>query len=65
MGLPRLNGIIKQLEQKKNTFVSFACAHPHVDEKNVKEVIDQGFRWLMPKPERTNTALAMGRKLSG
>ena len=41
-----------------------ACGHPHVDEKNVKEVIDQGFKWLMPKPERTNTALAMGRKLS-
>ena len=41
-----------------------ACGHPHVDEKNVKEVIAQGFRWLMPKPERTNTALAMGRKLS-
>jgi 4-hydroxy-2-oxoheptanedioate aldolase len=41
-----------------------ACGHPHVDEKNVKEVIEQGFTWLMPKPERTNTALAMGRKLS-
>ena len=41
-----------------------ACGHPHVDEKNVKEVIDQGFTWLMPKPERTNAALALGRKLS-
>jgi 4-hydroxy-2-oxoheptanedioate aldolase len=41
-----------------------ACGHPHVDEKNVKEVIDQGFKWLMPKPDRTNGALAMGRKLS-
>lgn len=41
-----------------------ACGHPHVDEKNVKEVVEQGFRWLMPKPERTNAALAMGRKLS-
>ncbi len=41
-----------------------ACGHPHVDEKNVKEVIAQGFKWLMPKPERTNTALAMGRTLS-
>ncbi len=37
---------------------------PHVDEKNVKAVIDQGFTWLMPKPERTNAALALGRKLS-
>ena len=41
-----------------------ACGHPHVDEKNVKAVIEQGFKWLMPKPERTNAALAMGRKLS-
>ena len=42
-----------------------ACGHPHVDEKNVKAVIEQGFRWLMPKPERTNAALAMGRKICG
>lgn len=41
-----------------------ACGHPHVDEKNVKDVIEQGFKWLMPKPERTNAALALGRKLS-
>ena len=41
-----------------------ACGHPHVDEKNVKEVLDQGFKWLMPKPERTNKALEMGRKLA-
>ena len=42
-----------------------ACGHPHVDEKNVKTVIEQGFKWLMPKAERTNAALALGRKLSG
>lgn len=42
-----------------------ACGHPHVDTKNVEEVIKQGFRWLMPKPERSNAALAQGRKLSG
>ena len=41
-----------------------ACGHPHVDEKNVKTVIERGFKWLMPKPERTNAALALGRKLS-
>jgi hypothetical protein len=27
-------------------------------------VVEQGFKWLMPKPERVNAALAMGRKLS-
>ena len=42
-----------------------ACGHPHVDEKNVKEVVEQGFKWLMPKPERVSAALEMGRKLSG
>src|SRR5689334_5154327 len=42
-----------------------ACGHPHVDEKNVKTVVEQGFKWLMPKPERVNAALAMGRKISG
>ncbi len=41
-----------------------ACGHPHVETDNVEEVIAQGFRWLMPKPARTNTALEMGRKLS-
>jgi 4-hydroxy-2-oxoheptanedioate aldolase len=42
-----------------------ACGHPHVDSKNVEEIVKMGFRWLMPKPERTNNALAMGKKLSG
>ena len=41
-----------------------ACGHPHVDEKNVQEVLQQGFRWLMPKAERSNAALVLGRKLS-
>jgi len=41
-----------------------ACGHPHVDAKNVEEVMAKGFRWLMPKAERTNAALALGRKLS-
>jgi 4-hydroxy-2-oxoheptanedioate aldolase len=59
---PTVAGAIKEiLDICKDANV--ACGHPHVDEKNVKEVIDQGFKWLMPKPERTNAALAMGRKL--
>ncbi len=41
-----------------------ACGHPHVETDNVEAVIRQGFRWLMPKPARTNTALDLGRKLS-
>jgi 4-hydroxy-2-oxoheptanedioate aldolase len=68
LGLPRqyshptvvgaINEILDICKQHK-----VACGHPHVDEKNVKDVIAQGFKWLMPKPERTNTALAMGRKI--
>ena len=60
---PTVAGAIKEILDicKEN---KVACGHPHVDEKNVKEVVEQGFKWLMPKPERTNTALEMGRKLS-
>jgi 4-hydroxy-2-oxoheptanedioate aldolase len=54
-----INEILDICKQNK-----VACGHPHVDEKNVKEVVSQGFKWLMPKPERVNAALAMGRKLS-
>jgi 4-hydroxy-2-oxoheptanedioate aldolase len=39
-----------------------ACGHPHVDSGNVERILDQGFRWLMASPERTFTALSMGRK---
>lgn len=42
-----------------------ACGHPHVDAQNVEEILKQGYRWLMPKPERTNAALALGKKLAG
>jgi len=42
-----------------------ACGHPHVEKDNVEEVVAQGFRWLMPRPERTNATLSTARKLSG
>lgn len=42
-----------------------ACGHPHVESDNVEEVVKQGFRWLMPRPERSNAVLARGLKLSG
>jgi 4-hydroxy-2-oxoheptanedioate aldolase len=41
-----------------------ACGHPHVEKDNVEEVVAQGFRWLMPKPERTNATLALARQFS-
>ena len=42
-----------------------ACGHPHVEPDNVQEVVAQGYRWLMPRPIRTHSALETGRKLSG
>jgi 4-hydroxy-2-oxoheptanedioate aldolase len=43
---------------------SVACGHPHVEKDNVDEVVAQGFRWLMPRPERSNTTLARARQLT-
>ncbi len=42
-----------------------ACGHPHVEKENVEKVVAQGFRWLMPRPARSNAVLDTGRKLSG
>jgi 4-hydroxy-2-oxoheptanedioate aldolase len=42
-----------------------ACGHPHVEADNVDEVVAQGFKWLMPRPARTNAVLDKALKLSG
>jgi 4-hydroxy-2-oxoheptanedioate aldolase len=42
-----------------------ACGHPHVEADNVEEVITLGYRFLMPKPARTNAVLEKGLKLTG
>lgn len=39
--------------------------HPHVDEKNVERLIEQGFRWLMAAPTRSYGALEKGLQLAG
>jgi 4-hydroxy-2-oxoheptanedioate aldolase len=41
------------------------CGHPHVNEKNVERVLEQGFQWLMPAPVRSFSALERGRELAG
>src|SRR5688500_6662268 len=41
------------------------CGHPHVDTSNVERLLEQGYRWLMPSPTRSFTALELGRKTSG
>ncbi len=42
-----------------------ACGHPHVEADNVDEVVAQGFKWLMPRPARSNAVLDRALKLSG
>jgi 4-hydroxy-2-oxoheptanedioate aldolase len=39
--------------------------HPHVDEKNVERLLEQGFRWLMAAPSRSYGALEKGLGLAG
>jgi 4-hydroxy-2-oxoheptanedioate aldolase len=39
--------------------------HPHVDQSNVQRVLDEGYRFLMPAPERTFKALEAGLAASG
>lgn len=41
------------------------CGHPHVNEGNIEQLIEQGFRWLMPAPILTHKALELGRKVTG
>jgi hypothetical protein len=36
-----------------------------VEADNVEEVIGLGYRWLMPKPARSNAVLEKGLKLTG
>ncbi|KAA9150511.1 aldolase [Amycolatopsis acidicola] len=39
--------------------------HPHVNEKNVARVLDEGYRFLMTFPRRDFSALSEGRRLTG
>ena len=42
-----------------------ACGHPHVEADNVEKVVGAGYRWLMPRPGRSNAVLDKAMKLSG
>jgi 4-hydroxy-2-oxoheptanedioate aldolase len=39
--------------------------HPHVDADNVQEVLDEGYRFLMPSSGRNFASLQKGRQLAG
>ena len=41
------------------------CGHPHVGSKNVEQLVEKGFRWLMAQPTLSFAALEMGLKASG
>src|SRR5215208_680413 len=41
------------------------CGHPHVDSNNVEQLIEKGFRWLMPAPSQSFAALDKGLRASG
>ena len=39
--------------------------HPHATQKNMQDLMDQGYRFLMAAPARTYDDLEHGLKLSG
>ena len=41
------------------------CGHPHVDSKNVDELLAKGFRWLMSGPTYSFAGLEKGLQASG
>ncbi len=41
------------------------CGHPHVDANNVEQLVEKGFRWLMPAPSQSFAALDKGLKAAG
>ena len=41
------------------------CGHPHVDANNVEELLEKGFRWLMPAPSQSFAALQKGLQAAG
>ncbi|HEY3868781.1 MAG TPA: aldolase/citrate lyase family protein [Actinocrinis sp.] len=42
-----------------------AVGHPHVTPGNLKQVLDEGYRFLMSAPVRSHPALDLGRELTG
>ena len=41
------------------------CGHPHVSSANVDTLLEQGYRWLMPAPVLSFSALERGRSVAG
>src|SRR5204862_7993194 len=41
------------------------CGHPYVDANTIEELLEKGFRWLMPAPSQSFAALQKGLKAAG
>ena len=70
LGVPRQYEHPRVLECKRRILDvcgerGIAVGHPHVTADNVKQVLDDGYRFLMSAPLRTYPGLDLGRTLTG
>ncbi|WP_335984340.1 MULTISPECIES: HpcH/HpaI aldolase family protein [Streptomycetaceae] len=70
LGIPRQYDHPLMLECKRRILDICAArnvpvGHPHVTADNVKQVLDDGYRFLMSMPVRTYPGLELGRSLTG
>jgi 4-hydroxy-2-oxoheptanedioate aldolase len=70
LGVPRQYEHPRMLECKRRILDvcaarGVAVGHPHVTADNVKQVLDDGYRFLMTMPVRSYPGLELGRTLTG
>ncbi|MGI5452385.1 HpcH/HpaI aldolase family protein [Streptomyces sp. CA-249302] len=70
LGVPRQYDHPRMAESKRRVLDAclargVAVGHPHVTADNVKQVLDDGYRFLMSAPVRSYPGLDLGRSLTG
>ena len=70
LGVPRQYDHPRMIECKRRILEicaahGVAVGHPHVTAYNVRQVLDDGYRFLMSQPVRTYPGLELGRTLTG
>ncbi|WP_053749766.1 HpcH/HpaI aldolase family protein [Streptomyces sp. MMG1533] len=70
LGIPRQYDHPRMAESKRRVLDAcqargVAVGHPHVTADNVKQVLDDGYRFLMSAPVRSYPGLDLGRSLTG
>ncbi|MEU6139577.1 aldolase/citrate lyase family protein [Streptomyces sp. NPDC047081] len=70
LGIPRQYDHPRMAESKHRVLDTchargVAVGHPHVTADNVKQVLDDGYRFLMSAPVRSYPGLELGRSLTG